>query len=165
MDWIRKNTEKNHWGIIDLENLQSRSHLIFAWAKVEYGFPASFSAHQTTYENLLKTRLILEMKFDLGIEIFKIKDFCRNFLHIQRVKLHRNTLSNLNKKLDKFFTLPAGLVDISTSSQVGYSTWNIQWFYVKRRSSVRKAYEQQRWGEINPTPMKTLINIDVMASS
>ena len=33
----------------------------------------TYSAHQTTYENLLKTRLILEMKFNLEIEIFKVK--------------------------------------------------------------------------------------------
>ena len=138
----------------------------------------TYSAHQATYENLLKTRLILEIKFDLEIEIFKVKgaygnfftifyafsasnyvrkpsqnsaytrneiwpwnrDFqgqeclCLNFFYIRRVKLRRNTLSSLHNKWDKFFTLhftlPAGLVDISTSSQVGYSTWDIQWFYV-----------------------------------
>ena len=56
------------------------------------------------------------------------------FSHIQHVKLHRNTLSNLHDKWDKFFTLhftlPAGLVGISTTHQVGDSTWDIQWFYV-----------------------------------
>ena len=135
----------------------------------------TYSAHQTTFENLFKTRLILEMKFDLEIEIFKVKGVCgsfftifyvfsgsnyirkpsnnlsyiRNkiwplivdfqgqgclrefhhyFFHIQRVKLHRNTLSNHHDKWDKFFTLhftmPAGLVDISTSIQVVDSTWD-----------------------------------------
>ena len=29
MDWIRKKCWKNHWGILDFENLQSRSHFIF----------------------------------------------------------------------------------------------------------------------------------------
>ena len=129
----------------------------------------TYSAHQTTYENLLKTRLILKIKLDLEIEIFKVKGVYGNFFtifylfstsnyirhpsknladirnkiwpwidnfqgqgclrvffyyffHIQRVKLLRNILSNLHDKWDKFFTLhftlPAGLVDISTSSQV-----------------------------------------------
>ena len=63
-----------------------------------------------------------------------LQDFFYYFFHIQRVKLHRNTLSHLHDKWGKFFTLhftlPAGLVDISTSSQVGDSTWDIQWFHV-----------------------------------
>ena len=42
----------------------------------------TYSAHQTTYENLFKTQLILEMKFDLEIEIFKVKGVCGNFLTI-----------------------------------------------------------------------------------
>ena len=63
-----------------------------------------------------------------------LQEFSYYFFHIQRVKLHRNTLSNLHDKWDKFFTLyftlSARLVDISTSSQVGDSTLDIQWFYV-----------------------------------
>ena len=63
-----------------------------------------------------------------------LREFSYYFFHIQRVKLHRNTLSNLHDKWDKFFTLhftlPAGLVDISTSIQIGDSTWDIQWFFV-----------------------------------
>ena len=63
-----------------------------------------------------------------------LQEFFCNFFHIQRVKLHRNTLSNLHEKWDKFFTLHftllAGLVDISTSSLVGDTTWDIQWFRV-----------------------------------
>ena len=43
---------------------------------------STYSAHQFTYENLLKTRLILEMKFDLEIEIFKVKGVCGNFFTI-----------------------------------------------------------------------------------
>ena len=54
--------------MLDLENLQSMSHFIFL-----------FFAHQTTYENLLKTRLILEIKFDLEWTIFKVKGVCGNF--------------------------------------------------------------------------------------
>ena len=42
----------------------------------------TYSAHQTTYENLLKTRLILELKFDPEIEIFKVKGVCGNFFTI-----------------------------------------------------------------------------------
>ena len=81
---------------------------------------------------------------DHEIEILKVKDVCGNFLTIffifsalnyieipsqafmtnennfllctLRMKLHRNTLSNLHDKWDKFFTLhftlPVGLVDI-----------------------------------------------------
>ena len=63
-----------------------------------------------------------------------LREFFYYFFDIQRVKLHRNTLSNLHDKWNKFFTLhftlPSGLVDISTSSQVGDFTWDIQWFYV-----------------------------------
>ena len=117
-----------------------------------------------------KTRPTLEMKFDFGIEIFKVKGVCGNFLtifyvfsasnyrwkpsknlayirnkilpwigdfqgqgclrqffyyffHIQRVKLHKNTLSNIHDKWDKYFslhfTLHSWLVDMSISSQVG----------------------------------------------
>ena len=39
----------------------------------------TYSAHQTKYEDLLKTRFILEMKFDLEMEIFKLKVVCGNF--------------------------------------------------------------------------------------
>ena len=39
----------------------------------------TYSAHQTTYENLLKTRLILEMKFDFEIEIFQGQGCLREF--------------------------------------------------------------------------------------
>ena len=42
----------------------------------------TYSAHQTTYENLLKTRIIIEMKFDLEIEIFKFKGVCGIFFTI-----------------------------------------------------------------------------------
>ena len=58
----------------------------------------TYSAHQTTFENFLKTWLILEIKFDLELAILKVKGVCGNFFHIQRVKLHRNTLSNLHDK-------------------------------------------------------------------
>ena len=72
-----------------------------------------YYVHQTTYENLLKTWLILEIKFDLELAIFKVKGVFGNFFHIRRVKLHRNTLLNLHDKRGKFFTLhftsPAGL--------------------------------------------------------
>ena len=43
--------------------IYSQSHILFF----------SFFVHQTTYYNLLKTRLILEIKFDFEIEIFKVK--------------------------------------------------------------------------------------------
>ena len=57
---------------------------------------STYLVHQTTYENLLKTRLILEMKFNLEIEIFKVKGVCgiffaAYFLRIQRIKLHTKT--------------------------------------------------------------------------
>ena len=42
----------------------------------------TYSAHQTTYENLLKTWLILEIKFDLELAIFKIKDVGEIFFTI-----------------------------------------------------------------------------------
>ena len=62
-----------------------------------------------------------------------LREFFYYFFHIQRVKVQINTFSNLPDEWDKFFTLhftlPAGLVDISTSRQVGDSTWDIQWFY------------------------------------
>ena len=41
-----------------------------------------YSAHQTTYENLLKTWLVLEIKFDLELAIFKVKGVCGNFFTI-----------------------------------------------------------------------------------
>ena len=63
-----------------------------------------------------------------------LREFSYYFFHIHRVKLHRNATSNLHDKWDKFFTLhftlPLRLVDISTTSQVGDSNWDIQWFYV-----------------------------------
>ena len=63
-----------------------------------------------------------------------LRELFYHFVHIQRVKSHRNTRLNLHDKWNKFFTLHftlrAELVDISTSSQVGDSTWDIQWFYV-----------------------------------
>ena len=43
----------------------------------------TYSAHQTTNENLLKTWLILEIKFDLELTIFKVKGvflFCLLFV-------------------------------------------------------------------------------------
>ena len=164
-----KNTGKNHWGVLDLENLQSRSHFIFCirerWRWL-YSVIDGPKLGKTVKKNPQRI-------FDLEIEIFKVKGVCVNFFtisyvfsasnyirkpsknlayirnkiwpwigdfqgqvclreffyyffHIQRVKLHRNTLSNLHDEWDKFFTLhftlPAGLVDISTSSQVGDST-------------------------------------------
>ena len=42
----------------------------------------TYSAHQTTYENLLKIWLILEIKFDLELAIFKVKGVCGNFFTI-----------------------------------------------------------------------------------
>ena len=42
----------------------------------------TYSTHQTTYENLLKTWLILEIKFDLETVIFKVKGVCGNFFTI-----------------------------------------------------------------------------------
>ena len=35
---------------------------------------------------------------DIAIEIFKVTGVCGNFFHIQRVKLHINTLSNFHDK-------------------------------------------------------------------
>ena len=35
----------------------------------------SYSVHQITWESTLKSSLLLEMKFDLGIQIFKINNF------------------------------------------------------------------------------------------
>ena len=96
MDWIRK----KYW----------KKSLRYSWpwksvVKVTLNFFMfyTYSAHQTTYKNLLKTRLILEMKFDLEIEIFKIKGVCGNVFHIQGVKLHKNILSNLHDKWEHFF--------------------------------------------------------------
>ena len=42
----------------------------------------TYSAHQTTCKNLFKTQLILEMKFDLEIEILKVKCDCGKFFTI-----------------------------------------------------------------------------------
>ena len=42
----------------------------------------TYSVHQTTYKNLLKTWLILKIKFDLELAIFKVKGVCGNFLTI-----------------------------------------------------------------------------------
>jgi len=58
--------------------------------------------------------------------IFKVKDATRIFFYyfsrIQRIKLRRKILSNLRAKFFTLnFTLPAGLVHIGTSSQVGDS--------------------------------------------
>ena len=129
-----KNRNRNHWGILDLENLQSRSHFIFCinvcWIWI---FSASNYIRKPS-----KNLAYIRNKIWLWIGDFQgqgcLWEFFYYFFHIQRVKLHRNTLSNLHDKWDKFFTLhftlPAGLVDISTSSQVGDSTWDIQWFYV-----------------------------------
>ena len=48
------------------------------WTRIFLMF-FTYSAHQTTYENHLKTRLELKMKFDLKIEIFKVQGVCGNF--------------------------------------------------------------------------------------
>ena len=130
--------EKNHSGILDFENLQSRSHLIFGITE--------------SWRWLSSVRIFLDIPGDAAVacrvcgrkEIWPLNrgfqgqgclwEFFNYFFHIQRMKLHRNTLSNLYDKWDKFFTLhftlPAGLVDISTSCQFGDSTWDIQWFYI-----------------------------------
>ena len=42
----------------------------------------TYLAHQTTYENLLKTWLISEIKFVLELTIFKVKGVCGNLLTI-----------------------------------------------------------------------------------
>ena len=42
----------------------------------------TYSAHQTTYENLLKTWLRLEIKFYRELAIFKVKGVCGNFFTI-----------------------------------------------------------------------------------
>ena len=39
----------------------------------------SYSVHQITYENTLKSSLLLEMKFDLEIPIFNVNKVSRNF--------------------------------------------------------------------------------------
>ena len=95
---------------INVRPLKNIKPFLFYWLfkfKILYGPPY-------TCENLLKTWLILEIKFDLELAILKVKGVCGNFFHIQRVVLHRNTLSNLHDKWDKFFrlqfTLPARLV-------------------------------------------------------
>ena len=101
----------------------------------------TYSTHQTTYENLLKTWLILEIKFDLELAIFKVKGlrkFSYYFFHIQRVKLHRNTeipsqtfMKNETNFLHCTLRCLRGWSLYRPSSQVvGDSTWNIQWFYV-----------------------------------
>ena len=57
----------------------------------------AYSAHQTTYENLLKTRLALEMKFDLEIEILEVKGVSGNFLMIFTYSAHQTPYKNLLK--------------------------------------------------------------------
>ena len=59
--------------------IYSQAHIsFFAQVKVRVGY----SAHQTTYQNLLKTWLILEIKFDLELAILKVKGVCGNFFTI-----------------------------------------------------------------------------------
>ena len=128
-----KNTEKNLWGILDLENLQSRSNFIFCISE-------SWRRLCSVIDALKMAKTVKQNPhtiFDFEIEIFNIKAVCSNSFTIFYVfsasNYIQNTLSNLHDKWDKFFalhfTLPAGLVDASTSSQVGDSTWDIHWFY------------------------------------
>ena len=51
------------------------------------------------YENLLKTRLLLEMKFDLEVEIFKVKGVYRNFLSIFFIFSASNSIRKPYKNL------------------------------------------------------------------
>ena len=80
---------------------------------------------------------ILEIKFDLELAIFKVKGVCKNFLTIFFISSTWNYIeipsqTFMTNKTNFYIALyvAAGLVDISTSSQVGDSTWDIQWFYV-----------------------------------
>ena len=121
----------NYCGINAQHDLRSTT-----WTRNFFLF-FTYSGHQTTYENLLKTRLILEMESDLKIEIFKVKGVCGNFFTIlfifsawNYIEIPSQTLMTNEPFFTFHFTLPAGLVGILTSSQFGDSTWDIQWFYV-----------------------------------
>ena len=78
MVWKWKNTEQNHWGIFDLENIQTRSHCIFciseSWSWV---FSASDYIRKPS-----KNLAYIRIKFDLGLAIFKVKGGCGNFFTI-----------------------------------------------------------------------------------
>ena len=106
-----KNTEKNHWRILDLENLQSRSHFIF---RISKSWSWVFSASNYIPS---KNLAYIRNKIWPWIGDFPgqgwLREFFYYFFHIQHMKQHRNTLSNLHDKWHKFctlhFTLPAGL--------------------------------------------------------
>ena len=64
MDWIRKKYWKNHWGILDLENLQSRSHFMFCISESWRWLSSIIDAlkmGKTVREKILKASLTLKM--------------------------------------------------------------------------------------------------------
>ena len=73
-----QNTEKNHWGILDLKTLQSRSHFIFrineSWRWLSSVIDA-LKMGKTVKKNP-------QSIFDLELAIFKVKGLCGNFLTI-----------------------------------------------------------------------------------
>ena len=67
--------KKNHWGILDLENLQSRSHFIFCISESWRWLSSVIDALKMGKTVKKKPQSI----FDLEIEIFKVMGVCGNF--------------------------------------------------------------------------------------
>ena len=76
-----KNTEKTTEVSLTLK-IYSQGHIKFLHKrKLDMPFQRHWCV-KLMYENLLKTRLILEMKFDLELAIFKVKGVCENVFTI-----------------------------------------------------------------------------------
>ena len=93
-----KNFEKNHWGILDLENLQSGSLFIF-WINESWRWLSSV-IHALKIEKIVKKNP--RSIFDLELVIFKVNGVCGDFYTIFYIfsawNYIRNTLSNFHDK-------------------------------------------------------------------
>ena len=74
----KKNTEKNHWGILDVENLQSRSNIILDISE-SWRWLCSVIDALKLGKSVKKNPQSI---FDLEFEIFQVKGVCGNFFTI-----------------------------------------------------------------------------------